>query len=220
MRLKRALAIAVSVGLLGTACGGDLRPERLPPGTALRPPVSPARWAIGAVPPGYEWILMSAFLWNTSSDPIRLSRVSLTGTFSSSVTVVRTEIARLPGTHARHPPYERNLGVVPGGLYVTYPPALKQRGDPCHVQELRPVSGYVLRPDQEARVMVWLRAVAPGRFHVDGHLVVYEQGGREQQQLMRVGIKGRVEEGGRGLDEDPLETACSRLPGVRALNPG
>ncbi|MGH2653328.1 MAG: hypothetical protein ACRDHV_03120 [Actinomycetota bacterium] len=220
MRVRPVLAIVVSAGLLAGACGGGGGTGGVPSGTALRPTAAQDRWVMGAMPPGYQWILMSAFLWNTSSEPIRLARVSLTGAFSSSVTVVRMEIARLPGTHARHPPYERNLGVVPGGLYVTYPPTVKERGEPCHVQELHPLSGYLLGRDQEARVLVWLRAVTPGPFRIDGHLVVYEQGGREYQQLLRVGAQGRIEEGASWsvLEEDPLETACSDRPGVRALN--
>jgi hypothetical protein len=220
MRVRRTVAAVVCVGLLAVACGGDDRPAGISTGTALELPEGRNWRGIGALPPGYQVVLMAAFLWNASSAPIRLSEVSLTGTYSGSMTVVRTEVARLPGTHARHPPYDRTLGVVPGGVYLTYPPAMKEPGEPCHVQELHPVRGYELGPDQEARVLVWLRAASPGRFRIDGHLVVYEQGGRRYQQLLRTGLRGRVEEGAprRALAEDPLEMDCAELPGVRALN--
>ena len=166
--------------------------------------------------------MLSAFLWNTGSEPIRLSWVSMTGTYSGRLEVVRMEVAPLRGTHARPRPYQRSLGVVPGGVYTTYPPAFRERGDPCHVQELRPVSGYRLGQDRMARVLVWLRAVAPGPFHVEGHRVVYEQGGSQYQQVLFIGVRGRVEEGAsrRALPDDPGEVACAREPGVKLLNAG
>jgi hypothetical protein len=219
MQLRRAIGLALLVSLL-PSCNSGGGAGTIQRGTALQATVGRNRHVIGKTRPGFEWIQMSAFLWNRSAEPIELTRVTLMGTFADSVEVVRTEIARIPGTRLRSPPYDKMLGVVPGGLYRTYPPAWKERGERCHVQELHPVSGYVLGRDELARVLVWLRATSPGRFRVDGHLVAYEQGGQEFQQFLGIGIQGRVTVDAPKLafDEDPLETACANVKGVTLLN--
>lgn len=211
--------MALAVGLVAS-CNPGNEPDAGRPGTALQSTAGRDWRVLGKVPPEYEWILMSAFLWNRSAEPIRLSRVTLAGSFVGSVEVVRTQVAVLPGTHHGRSPQRNSPDVVPGGLYETYPPAFKERGR-CDVQELRPVPGYVLDPDEEARILVWLRAVAPGRFRVDGHLVAYEQGGRELQQFLGVGVRGTVQPGvSRDVLPDPGEDACKDAAGVKQLNQG
>ncbi len=219
MRVNRGVTLVLSVGLLAS-CNGGRESTRVPPGTALQAPAGRDWRVLGKVPPEYEWILMSAFLWNRSPEPIRLSEVTLAGSYIRSVEVVRTQIAVIPGTHHRRAPHENSPDVVPGGLYETYPPAYEEEGARCHVQEVSPVRGYVLGPDEEARVLVWLRAASPGRFRIDGHLVRYEQSGQRFQQFIGVGVRGTVRrDGSRDVLEDPLEEACAGAEGVKNLNP-
>lgn len=211
MRAVASFTLGVSVILVGCSQSAD-RPATFESGDALQPN-NGAMLGGREFRPGEEWILMLTFLRNTSDGSITLREIEpITPAGHETVDVIRLEIAPLPGTTPDSTDDDVNRNWTGAGLFKTYPPADQyERGAPCQVQALEPVDGFVLSPDGEARVMVWLRAVAEGSFSIDGHRVVYEKAGSLYTQDLVSGQRGRVAAGDRpGLPLAKWARVCVR----------
>jgi hypothetical protein len=99
---------------------------------------------------------------------------------------------------------------VPDGVWASDPPVYLDEGT-CRVQRLEPSRGYILEPDDEARIFVVVRAVGPGAFRIGGHDVVYQVGDETFQQRIQVGMTGEVEEGADPNRIPRYERACFSL---------
>ena len=101
---------------------------------------------------------------------------------------------------------------IGGGLYHTLPPVIRERGK-CVKLPVKPVSGYVLGPREDALIAMHIRATRLGTFHLKERDFFYEQSGRSYRQRDSSGYTGRVrEKWGRELSY--AERTC---PGVKLL---
>lgn len=155
---------------------------------------------------------MGAYLHNISSAPLVLRSVSLRGRHVDSVLkVIRIAAAPFDGKHPER------FNFAPGGIFKLSPPALLAPGRTrCNVQKLVPLSGFVLPPGGEARVMVELEAKAAGDFRITDHVVTYEQRGQTYEQLLPIGLSGSVTPDSNPMKptkaERPCESRATVLP--------
>ena len=77
------------------------------------------------------------------------------------------------------------------GVFLIYPPVAKIRGR-CVVQPVDEVTGYRLHPGEKVAILLWIRGLAAGRFHITGERVIYEAGGTLQEQLVPFEIEGPI----------------------------
>jgi hypothetical protein len=155
------------------------------------------------VPVGEEWVLQVAYLHNITSSRIHIRSISLSGSgLGSVVELVGMRLAPLPANG-------RGYAFTPAGVFKTYPPVWRfGEKEPCHVQRLVPVRGAVLGPDEEARVMDLVKAVAPGNFSITGHRVAYSVKGGSYVQVVPVGQDGVVAPSAGRLKLFPNEQSC------------
>lgn len=171
--------------------------------------------------PGEEWVLMSAFMYNIGDDPLTLEKIEPVGSegLGAVVEVTSIEVGPLPGLHGDSSG-EKADDATPGGLFKTYPPtvAFAQEKMVCETQEIVPVEGFLLEPEEEARVLMRFRALADGVFDLSGVQVFYELDGRVFNQTLSIGMKGIVSaKRGQPLPIPPDEKSCATesqiLPG-------
>lgn len=190
MRLAAAAcAVLLAAGLC--ACGQAGK------GTAL---ANPNKVSVGAIAmrPGDEIGFLFVELYDTSRSPLTFQSISVRGPgIGKVVRLVQEDIA------ASGPPAR----VLPGAIYQTDPPAM-WLGHSCHVQLLRPVRGYVLKPKQ--LVLLWevFRGVAPGRWSVPTHPVTYTQGGAAYREVITQEDYGVISRNARFVPMDPAQQRC------------
>jgi hypothetical protein len=133
---------------------------------------------------------MNATLHNTSSSPLTLRRISVTGLgVGSVIKIILMKIG--PVAPATDP-----AAYTTGGVFRMYPPAQERQGK-CYVQKLVAVDGYVLQPDAVTRVLLLTQAVSPGPFLFRGVTVEYDQSGKRVTELVDFGQRGSVVTGGK-----------------------
>ena len=153
---------------------------------------------------GQQFGLMVGFLRNVAGDPITVRAVAFGGAVGITrvLQVTDTYIAPLP----RKP---GATDFTPGGLWRTFPPAMRLPGQSrCNVQRLEPVDGFVLEPDAEARVLILFDPVRPGRFRFDSHVITYELDGQTFRQALTVGMRGTVSDSNPGVSLSDSQRAC------------
>jgi len=169
-----SVAIAATLVLTGTACGGGASP-----GTALE---NRGTFEVGlaAIRTGTEIGINGVWLTNVSHSPITIDSVQQVGRrVGIVVRPVETEIA-VSGPRS-----------VPVSAYAENPPVeLTTRG--CVVQELRPVVGYRLLPGKFVTLWTILLGLRPGHFNVPTHLITYTQDGTRHTESIPEGYHGSV----------------------------
>ena len=196
LRGLAAASLVLAAALSCTSTGVGL------PDAAFQKPF--ASWAsIRAVKPGTEWVLLFAFLKNTSGREVKLRRVWLGGEgLGDVVEVFDVRAAPLP-------PLTGPRGFTPGGIYVTDPPTIRlYRDGSCNRQKLLPIQGFAVPPNGELRIAVFLRAVVEGHYDLSTHVVEYELGGRVFRQDLPIGMRGRVSAAGRPVPLGSSQRDC------------
>jgi len=180
-RLAVVLPLALLVGACGSNSGGQ------PQGSALvRPATGYA--SFGPIPPGQQVEALDVDLQSRSSQPVKLTAVTVDGRGVGTVgKVVREEIAPIPNA-------DTGTNWVPDGDWVTYPPADLIRHT-CRVQQLFPLKGYTLMPQARVRVAMTLQALSPGQFAFTSVLVHYRVQGVQYVQRIPLGTKFAVRSG-------------------------
>lgn len=169
-------------------------------GSALASP-PPGMAGFGPIPPGQQVESLDVNLWNTSSGPLRLLRVTVAGEGVGAVgRILKMEIA---------PTRVVDVGAdkVPDGEWVTYPPVafFETR---CNVQQLLPLDDHVLAPNAQVRVAMLLQAVRPGSFKFTGANVHYEIGGTTYVQSIANGVSFSVRADAPKRQISKLEQPC------------
>ena len=130
-------------------------------------------------------------------------------------TVIRVEDIEIAPLPVKHDDLDDLPGVIPGGIYETYPPVWRDsKNDPCLRGAVRSIEGYELEPQFDAFLAVRIRAVTRGSFEIHRHVVTYRTDGNLVQQSLEVGIKGEVEKAAHPRI-DPAETSCLRETGAQ-----
>ena len=151
---------------------------------------------------GEEWLAFVAYFRNESSTPVTLRSARLINGEGLGTVVKVTGIEIGPVR-------------IPGGFYNTYPPVF-DFGRRCQVLEPQPVSGYVLDPGEEARLLVRLLAVGSGRFRAPAHEITYMQG-ETYVETLPVAIEADVSDRGRSIRVTADERTCLP-PGGKILS--
>jgi len=87
------------------------------------------------------------------------------------------------------------VNTVAGSLYGTNPPV--DYYERCHEQVLKPVKGFVLRPQDGAHVWIVIRAVRPGTYNIPDHVVTYTDQGVLYRQVLTLRAYGSVADNAR-----------------------
>lgn len=199
MAVVRRVSPVLAVALLIACDGGNGVVRR---GTALQP-VTRTGSTIQPVPPGDEFVMLRAWVENTSDERVVLKHIVIKGHNLGRVVLVRTvQTAPLPGS-------PDSTEFVSGGIYKTYPPVwrFEERRD-CNRQKVADVAGYVLTPGSFGRILVILRAKAVGDFSVLAQEVTYEQAGMTYSQSLPAQLIGRVTAGAKPLPLERSERSC------------
>ncbi len=166
-------AVAALVLLAMAACGG------MPAGSALDTS-GMDEGGLATIRPGTEIGIKLAVIDNKESVPITLLAINLAGSgLGRVVRPVQMKIAA-------------GRGSVPISAYVEDPPVQPHGNGKCAVQPLKSVRGYVLRPHATVNIWTVLLGLRPGKYHVTGNVVSYQQGGLRFQQTVPQGYSGRV----------------------------
>lgn len=148
-------------------------------------------------------MLLWAFIHNVSDENIRLISANIQGPgVGEVITVTRMAVAPLP-------PLVGPGKFTPGGIYTTDPPGLLAPGDRrCSMQTIVPVRGFVLPPDGEARLAVFIRATGLGDYDIETHVVEYAVGRSRYRQTLRYESHCSVSSQGRPVSLEPAQRAC------------
>ncbi len=203
MHVRRRLAAVVCltslVGLL-PACRGSGIPE----GDALQR-LGQVGWGTDAVPPGQQWVLQLMHLKNVSDAPITIRSMEVQN-LSPALAVRSIWLA----------PTSRPGEVVSEGSYTVFPPIEgTSDGGECVRQHVVPWRDRSLPADQESsdKIIVWLRAVQPGKAKLSGIEVTYTQGGELFRQVIDLTVEFKVSDDARPLRLPPDERRCRREVG-------
>jgi hypothetical protein len=161
------------------------------------------------LPPGQEVIEVDAGLHNISEVPLRITKLrpGETKGVPGSAEVVRVALLDPDSIN------------VAGGLFVTFPPVMRRAGA-CVRSKVFPARGATLDPDAAPLLLVWVRAIAPGRVRVPAFNATYEQQGGLWQQTIRIDGAAAltVKDGAEPLTPSRDERACASrvqlLPGA------
>lgn len=204
-RRRRSVAGIGGLLLFASACG-SFPGEGAALEQASRAEVADRR----AFPPGQAWVLMVASIHNIAEVPLTIADVELEGTgIGSTVSVERIMIA--PLSDPRH--------MTPGGTWFSLPPTTVIRGE-CRTQRVVRMEGFELGPDEEARIVVVLRAARPGPFLITDHVVTYLIDGEPLRQDVPIGMRGNVREGARRHEPSRSDARCIRRLDLDGLPPG
>jgi hypothetical protein len=195
--------LAVVVVVVAVACG---RPSGIESGHAFER-VFATRAGFATLPPGGRLGALDIYLHNVSSSVVTIRHLVPIGTGVGSV---------ISETRVRAVPERGGIHAMPGGGYTSDPPVFSIDGV-CHVPTLRPLSGFSLPPDGTMRVWMVLRALAPGRYVVTAHRVVFRENGETFAQVIPTGYEGRVVAGATPPRPDHGVRPC--LSRTSELNP-
>jgi hypothetical protein len=173
--------------------------------------------SIGAKPirPGFELGLLYVFLQNSSDSTLVISSVGIGGPgIGTTVQPVQVEMAPLQfGLHRGEPNW------APGGLYQVNPPVFFAGGI-CRRQALLPVNGYRMSPGSQARILVVVRAVRPGRWAIPVHVVNYTIQGVPYRQAMQIRAWGSVADNAPYIAPYWAQAKCVNAASGTAFLPG
>jgi hypothetical protein len=163
---------------------------------------------LAAARPGARFSLVYASLKNSSSEPVRLSRIRLEGSGIGTIVALKqlSVVPTLPG-----------LQSLPETAYLTDPPVYDPGGGSCHVALLRPVPGYVVKPHQQIRLYAVFQAIRVGRWSSPRMLIDYTIAGHTFEQSEPDGVTGRVSHGAKPWSLASFERPClSETSSLRA----
>lgn len=219
MRCLSSLVAIPVILCLGAGCAtvtGSAEPA-IREGKALVPNDSRSYKELRTVPPGQELVLaLNVTLSNVSQSLIEIDRIEPIGGPDSSgpLQIVSVDLTA-----------QGEQKVAPG-TFLTYPPVETDPMDPsaCRTQALEDVRGYQLDPsvsfDNEAAVVLRLRALKPGFAELLIARVFYKQDGQDFFQDLPYVIKVSIQEGARGYPRPfPFERPCI-TPAIEVLGTG
>ena len=183
-------AIVVLLFLAGCPNDGDRNGSLIPEGDALDLEHG-VGWGFRKIPPGQQVIVAAFTLLNSSNESIELDRVRFGATEGSAkIRLLKAEVLPRTGDATTQ---------VPESSYVTYPPVSGGFGEACVVQDPEPLKGYVLEPETEVLLSLWIEVDGRGRELHRLDSVVYQQDEELRSQPLPYEIRANVKPGAKPL---------------------